>query len=216
MRAPSYPAVLLGAFALIFIALGIHPSFRQDWLLENMLVFAALPVLIFTRRRLRFSNLAYSLLFAYFVLHEIGAHYTYSLVPYDSWAAALGNETRVAAGRNHYDRVIHFAYGLLVTVPVVELLRVFSPPRGVWRYLLPVLFILANSAIYELVEWGAAVVFGGDLGTAYLGTQGDEWDSQKDMACALIGSMLSIGAILTASPLRWRLAEPRMRVAGAT
>jgi putative membrane protein len=122
----------------------------------------------------------------------------------------LGNEARAAAGRNHYDRVIHFAYGLLVTVPVVELLREFSPPRGVWRYLLPVLFILANSAIYELIEWGAAVVFGGDLGTAYLGTQGDEWDSQKDMACALIGALLSIGAMLAASPLRWRLAEPRL------
>ena len=140
-----------------------------------------------------------TLLFLFLVLHEIGAHYTYSLVPYDSWVSALTGRTLSEAfglQRNHYDRLIHFTFGLLVWRPVVELLRAVAPPRGTWRELLPILFILSSSAIYELIEWAAAVVFGGDLGTAYLGTQGDEWDAQKDMASAAAGAVIamSIGA----------------------
>ena len=84
-----YPEALLGAFSVIFVALGVAPSYRQDWLLENVLVFAALACLVTTHRRLRFSNVSYTLLFVFFVLHEIGAHYTYSLVPYDSWLAKV-------------------------------------------------------------------------------------------------------------------------------
>jgi putative membrane protein len=132
-------------------------------------------------------------------------------VPYDSWSATLTDTTisaRFGAVRNHYDRLIHFAYGLLVTLPVFELLRAVAPPRGIWRFLLPLLFILANSAIYELIEWGAAEIFGGDLGTAYLGTQGDEWDSQKDTACAALGAILALGAIGCASLLHRRPASP--------
>lgn len=219
MKAVSWPGLLLAAFALIFIALGIAPTFRQDWLLENLLVFVALPLLILTRRRLRFSNLACTLLFVFFVLHEIGAHYTYSLVPYDAWMATLTDSSlsaRLGLERNHYDRLIHFAYGLLVTLPVVELLRTVAPPRGLWRFLLPWLFILSNSAIYELIEWAAAIVFGGDLGTAYLGTQGDEWDSQKDMACAALGALLALVAIQVAAVLRPSPAVSAARPAEAT
>jgi putative membrane protein len=211
MKAMSWPILLLAVFALVFIALGISPGFREDWLLENLLVLVAVPLLIVTQRRLRFSNLAYTLLFVFFVLHEVGAHYTYSLVPYDAWAAALTDTTisaRLGTDRNHYDRLIHFAYGLLVTLPVVELLRAVAPPRGVWRFLLPLLFILANSAIYELIEWAAAVVFGGELGTAYLGTQGDEWDSQKDTACAALGALLAMVVIPGVGLLRARQASP--------
>ena len=177
------------------MGLGIAPSYRQDWLLENLLVFAALACLIATHRRLRFSNVSYTLLFVFLVLHEIGAHYTYSLVPYDTWLAkAIGTTLAEGFGlqRNHYDRLIHFAYGLLVLLPAIELLRHVASPKGIWRVILPVLFILSNSAIYELIEWAAAMVFGGDLGMAYVGTQGDEWDAQKDMACAGSGAVLAM------------------------
>jgi len=195
-RDDVYPGVLLALFAVVFVALGAAPSFRQDWLLENVLVFVAVPLLVVTRHRLRFSNTACTLFFVFFVLHEIGAHYTYSLVPYDAWARAIA-DTSVSAAlglqRNHYDRLIHFAYGLLLYLPVAELLQARAPSRGIWRLLLPLLFILSNSAIYELVEWAAAAVFGGDLGLAYLGTQGDEWDSQKDMACAAGGALIALG-----------------------
>lgn len=193
-RDHAYPALLLALFAVVFVGLGIAPSYRQDWLLENLLVLVAIPLLVVTRRRLRFSNASYTLLFLFFVLHEIGAHYTYSLVPYDTWSQSLIGTTVSAPfdlGRNHYDRLIHFSYGLLLYLPVVELLRAVAPPRGVWRHLLPLLFILSNSAIYELIEFAAAVVFGGDLGAAYLGTQGDQWDSQKDTAFAAGGALIA-------------------------
>lgn len=196
----AYPMTLLVLFAIIFVTLGIAPLYRQDWLLENILVFIALPLFVFGIHRIRFSNLAYALLFLFFVLHEVGAHYTYSLVPYDAWFEALtGRSLNDSLGwqRNHYDRVIHFAYGLLIVPIVVELFDRVAAPRGVWRFILPVTFIASHSVIYELVEWAAAWRFGGDLGTAYLGTQGDEWDSQKDMALALLGAalgMLVVGA----------------------
>ena len=208
-----YPAALLAAFVLVFVALGIAPTYRQDWLLENLLVLVAVPLLVVTYRRLRFSNAAYTLFFVFFVLHEIGAHYTYSLVPYDAWARSLtGGSVSASLGlsRNHYDRLIHFAYGLLLYLPVVELLAARAPSRGLWRALLPLLFIMSNSAIYELIEWVAAMVFGGDLGMAYLGTQGDVWDSQKDMACAAAGAVI---ALLTGAAVR---AAPRARTAAAT
>lgn len=190
-----YPGALLAAFAAVFILLGISPISRQDWLLENVLVVAAIASLMATCGRMRFSNTAYSLLFALLVLHEVGAHYTYSLVPYESWLAKVTGMTLSAQfglQRDHYDRMIHFAYGLLVFVPATELLRSVAPPRGIWRYLSPVLFILSNSAIYELFEWAAAAVFGGELGVAYVGAQGDEWDAQKDMALAAAGAIAAI------------------------
>jgi putative membrane protein len=194
-RAYAYPALLLGVFTLIFIALAIHPLYRQDWLLENALVFTAIPLFVFGIRRLRFSNVAYTLLFVFFVLHEIGAHYTYSLVPYDAWFESLtGRSLNDILGweRNHYDRVIHFAYGFMMLPAVAELFAHVAPPKGIWRFILPVTFIFSHSVIYELVEMGAAWRFGGDLGTAYLGTQGDEWDAQKDMALAALGAVLGM------------------------
>lgn len=202
-----YPLFLLGIFGVEFIVLGIHPWYRQDWLLENVLVVAALAVLIPGYRRLRFSNLAYTLMFLFLLLHEIGAHYTYSLVPYDRWIEHLGATAltaRFALSRNHYDRLIHFAYGLLMLVPVIELLRAVSPPRGIWRYLLPILFLLSQSAAYELIEFAAALAFGGHLGVAYLGTQGDPWDSQKDMTCELAGSVVATAIVIAFEVARHR------------
>ena len=84
-----YPAALLTVLLLWTAALGIAPHFRQDWLLENVLVLVSVPLLVITYKQLRFSNAAYTCLFAFFMLHELGAHYTYSLVPYDAWGRAL-------------------------------------------------------------------------------------------------------------------------------
>ena len=192
-----YQLGLLALFAAVAVALGISPSYRDDWLIENLLVFATLAVLLASHRRFRLSDTSCTLLFAFLVLHEIGAHYTYAEVPYAEWLAAwtgIDVASKLGWSRNHYDRLIHFAYGLLMLLPAVELLRRVAPPAGIWRYVLPVTFILSHSAIYELIEGAAAFVFGGDLGTAYLGTQGDEWDAQKDMLCAGLGAV--VGAIL--------------------
>jgi putative membrane protein len=190
-----YPFALLVAFVAIFLVLAVAPWYRQDWLLENLLVLVAVPVLVFTYRRLRFSNFAYTCLFVFFVLHEIGAHYTYSEVPWREWLAALGFGAGDPAGRNHYDRFVHFAYGLLLMPAAVELIQSRMSPRGLWRWLIPVLFIMSHSVIYELIEWLAALQFGGDLGVAYLGTQGDAWDAQKDMALATLGAVIGLGVV---------------------
>jgi putative membrane protein len=203
-----YPATLLAAFAAIWLALAIAPWYRQDWLLENMIAFVALPIFVGTYRRLRFSNLAYTCLFAFLVLHEVGAHYTYSEVPWREWLQALGGgaDSDALAGRNHYDRFVHFSYGVLILPATWELMDARMSPRGIWRYLMPVFFVMSHSVIYELIEWLAAEVFGGDLGAAYLGTQGDEWDAQKDMALAAAGAVLGMVAMAI------RTAPPRKQV----
>jgi putative membrane protein len=190
-----YPLTLLVVFVAIFLVLAVAPWYRQDWLLENLLVFVAVPVLVATYRRLRFSDFAYTCLFVFFVLHEIGAHYTYSEVPWREWLAVLGLGDGNPAGRNHYDRFVHFAYGLLLMPAAFELITARMSPRGLWRWLMPVLFIMSHSVIYELIEWLAAIRFGGDLGVAYLGTQGDEWDAQKDMALAALGAVIGLAVV---------------------
>jgi putative membrane protein len=195
--APSwrYPAALLGLFALLWVALAIAPHYRQDWLLENLLVLVAVPVLVLTRHRLRFSNLAYTCIFVFFAIHEVGAHYTYSLVPYDEWFhAAFGSGLNEILGfeRNHFDRAVHFLYGLLITPAAIELFAHYGRYPRIWAALFPLLFVTSHSVVYELIEWGAALVFGGDLGQAYLGTQGDVWDAQKDMALAALGTIITV------------------------
>jgi putative membrane protein len=183
---------LLMIFAIIWTTLAIHPSFRSDWLLENVIVFLAVPALIQIHRHMPLSKLSYSLIFIFSCLHQVGAHYTYALVPYDSWFQALtgaGLNERLGWERNHYDRVIHFTYGLLILYPVREMVIRVSKAQGFWAYLLPLLVVISSSTIFELFEWGAAVSFGGDLGVAYLGTQGDVWDAQKDMLFAAVGAI---------------------------
>jgi putative membrane protein len=191
---------LLALFGVWFALLGIAPHFREDWLLENLLVFAAAPALVWGYRRLRFSNAAYLALFIFFCLHEVGSHYTYSLVPYREWIPALD-----VTERNHYDRLVHFAYGLLVTPAMFEVFAAYSPGRAAWRWLLPATSMFGHSVVYELIEWAAAEIFGGDLGVAYLGTQGDPWDAQKDMVLAASGTVIALCA------LGWREHRHRRR-----
>ena len=194
-----YPATLLVLFSIWFVALGIAPHYRQDWLLENLLVLLIVPLLIGTYRRLRFSNLAYTGIFAFLVLHEVGAHHTYSLVPYDAWAAQLTGGTVsdwFGLERNHFDRLVHFSYGICFAPATLELFEAKAPPQGVWRFVLPLAFMNSHAVLYETLEWVATAVFGGDLGAAYLGTQGDVFDAQKDMALAFTGSVIALAWLL--------------------
>jgi putative membrane protein len=189
------PATLLALFVAIWLALAVSPISREDWLLENLLVLISIPALVATRHRLRFSNASYLCLFVFFLLHSVGAHYTYSLVPYDRWWEMLsGNTLNELFGwqRNHYDRLVHFMYGVLVLPPAVELFDRYAPSRSAWRGILPVMFVMSHSVIYEIVEWVAALIVAPELGDAYLGTQGDHWDAQRDMALATAGSVLSM------------------------
>lgn len=170
----------------------MRSSIGSIWLLENVIVFFAVPALMLMHRHMPLSKVSYSLIFVFLCLHQVGAHYTYAMVPYDQWFDALtgqGLNERLGWERNHYDRLIHLFYGVLITYPTREIVIRVSRVQGFWAYLLPLLVVISTSTLFELLEWGAAVVFGGDLGVAYLGTQGDVWDAQKDMLLAAIGAV---------------------------
>ena len=199
MRLPLSRRTLLvclaSAFALEFTLLAIDPVDRSTWVLENLLVAVVVGGLIASYRLFRFSVISYSLIFTFLALHEIGSHYTYSLVPYDDWwRAVFGVSLNDVAGfeRNHFDRAIHFMYGLLLAYPIREIFLRVANVRGFWGYFLPLDLTMSSSMLYELLEWGVAFFFGGDLGHHYLGSQGDPWDAHKDMALASLGALITM------------------------
>lgn len=187
--------LVLGALLLAEWAYwAIAPPDRLTWLAENALVFAAAPVLVWTYFRFRLSNLSYALIFLFLSLHLVGAHTGYSNVPYE-WAH-LGTE------RNHYDRIVHFSFGLLMAYPIREVFHRIAHARGFWGYYLPLDVTLAFSALYEVLEWLFALAAGPEQGAAFLGSQGDEFDAVKDMALAGSGAFL---AMLVTMLVAWRL-----------
>ena len=182
-------------FAAWWVALAINPWHRSDWALENALVVVFVVVIAVTWRRFTLSRVSYTLIFLFLCLHEVGAHYTYAQVPYDRWFESLTGTTLNAIlgwERNHFDRVVHFCYGLLMAYPVREMFVRVAAVRGFWGYFLPLDLTMSTSMVFELFEWAAAELFGGDLGQAYLGTQGDIWDAHKDMALAALGALVAM------------------------
>jgi len=194
-RRDRLPPILLALLIGFWIVLAIEPVDRETWMLENVLLLLFVAALVGGYPRFRFSHRAYVCMFVFLVLHTVGGHYTYSLVPYDEWTRALTGETlnaRLGWERNHYDRALHLLFGLLLAGPARELLLGVTRVRPGWSYALSVVLLMACSSLYELIEWGAASVFGGDLGIHYLGTQGDEWDGQRDMALATLGAIVAM------------------------
>lgn len=190
-----YLLILSVVFAAEWVALAIDPYDRHDWLLENALVFIAVVMFVLTYKRFPLSRVSITLVFLFLCLHEIGAHYTYSHVPYQVWTQKIFGTSLNSAmdfERNHFDRFVHFSYGFLLAYPIREVFLRIASVRGFWGYFLPLDLAMSTSMIYELIEWAAAEVFGGDLGAAYLGTQGDVWDAQKDMLLATIGAFTSM------------------------
>jgi putative membrane protein len=199
-----YLLILAALFGIWAGVLAIHPYDRHAWLLENVLALAAVVLLAVFHRRLLFSRVSYTLIFLFMCLHQIGAHYTYSETPYDAWFQHLTGRTLnslVGWERNNFDRVVHFSYGLLLAYPIREIFVRVVNVRGFWGYFLPLDLTMSTSMLYELLEWATAAVFGGDLGHAYLGTQGDEWDAHKDMALASLGALIAMA--ITAG-VNWR------------
>jgi putative membrane protein len=182
MRKEPWALLLLGAVALIVS--GVHPYDRTTWILEVFPIFLGVPVLLATARRFPLTPLAYRLLFVHALILMLGGHYTYARVPLGFWVQDL-----LGLARNHYDRLGHFAQGF---VPAILAREVFVR-RGVlrrdgWLFFLVTCFCLALSACYEFVEWWSAVI-GGSAADAFLGTQGDVWDTQWDMFLAFLGAM---------------------------
>ncbi len=187
--------LIFSLFLVEWVVLAIDPLYPEDWLLENVLVIIAVPILLYGRRSFPFSNTSYLMIFLFLGLHEIGAHYTYSEVPYNQWFQSLTGSTLnelMGWERNHFDRAIHFAYGLLIAYPVREIFLYVANVRGFWGYFLPLDLTMSSSMSFELIEWAAAELFGGDLGMAFLGIQGDIWDGHKDMALATLGALIAM------------------------
>ena len=182
VRSEALALVLLGAVALIIS--GINPADRTTWWLEVFPIFIAVPVLLATARRFPLTPLAYRLIFLHALILMVGGHYTYAKVPLGFWMEQLFGFTR-----NHYDRIGHFAQGFVPAIIAREILLRRSPlTPGKWLFTIVTALCLAISACYEFVEWFAAVL-GGSSADAFLGTQGDVWDTQWDMLMAFIGAM---------------------------
>jgi putative membrane protein len=178
--------LLLSTYGAIWLYLSINPWYRDDWLLENIMVFIAIPIIFWSDKRVHFSHMSVWMLFCFFILHAIGSHYTYSEMP---WFSPITEFFRFE--RNHYDRLIHFLFGFLLFLPYYELFSSFWKSKQT-ALVITFLFLLASSGMYEVIEWIATEMTHEELGTAFLGTQGDQWDAQKDMALGHLGTFLAM------------------------
>jgi len=195
LRRIPYRAWLL---IILLVALGVSaigPWHPTDFYIEHVLTLAGLAVAIVLDRRRPLSNITCTLVFVFLMLHVVGAHYTYSEVPYDAWAQALTGRTisdTFGWQRNHFDRLVHLSFGLLMVYPAREVLgRVFPEIRDARLLVLAVLVIAFCSKLYELMEWGFTLVMTQEAAATYNGEQGDVYDALKDMALALAGSIVS-------------------------
>ncbi|HUP36303.1 MAG TPA: DUF2238 domain-containing protein [Candidatus Limnocylindria bacterium] len=181
------PLLLLIVAAVLLVLSGIGPHDRTTWWLEVAPILIAVPILGATARRFPLTPLAYRLIFVHALVLMLGAHYTYAEVPVGFWMKrALG------LARNPYDRIGHLVQGFVPAIVAREVLIRRSPVKaGRWLTFLVLCVCLAISALYELVEWWAALL-GGEGADAFLGTQGDQWDTQWDMFLALLGAAAAL------------------------
>ena len=177
------PLALLLLIAGLVIWSGIGPHERLTWLLEVMPVLIAAPLLVATWRRFPLTPMAYVLIAVHAAILIVGSHYTYARVPAGTWLAEW-----LDLARNPYDRLGHLAQGFIPAIVAREILIRMLGIRGGWLFFLVVCICLAVSAFYELIEWWTALA-AGDGATDFLGTQGDVWDTQWDMALALTGAI---------------------------
>lgn len=180
------PALLLVAVAAVLVASGIGPRDRLTWWLEVTPILVAVPLLVATRRRFPMTPLVYALVAVHAAVLALGGHYTYAEVPLGFWVRDL-----LGLARNPYDRLGHLVQGFVPALVVREVLLRTSPlRRGGWLFVLTTAVVLSLSAVYEFVEWWAALALGQGA-EAFLGTQGDPWDTQWDMFLCFLGGMVS-------------------------
>jgi len=177
-------SIMILSLVIVWIWSAIHPLHFDDWLLENILVVLSIPLFLYINRRVKFSTLSYVLMTIFMVFHIIGAHYTYSEVPF---GFTLGEW--LGSDRNMYDRLVHFLFGVLFVYPIRELFVYQTKIKGFWSYFVPIMIIFAFAGVYEVMEWAVATIVNPDAGMAFLGTQGDVWDAQKDMFVAMVGAL---------------------------
>jgi len=177
------PIVLLVVGAALLVWSGIAPADRTTWILEVFPIFIAVPLLAATFRRFPLTPLVYRLIFVHALILMVGGHYTYAKVPLGFWMQEI-----FGFSRNHYDRIGHFAQGFVPAIIAREVLIRRSPLKGGrWLFFIVLCVCLAISACYEFIEWWSALI-GGNAAEAFLGTQGDPFDTQADMFMALVGA----------------------------
>jgi putative membrane protein len=193
--------VLVGSYVVLWSAMAISPTDWQNWMLASVIPALGLLGLVVGRHVLPLSAASYALIGAFMTLHTIGAHYTYARVPLGGWLSPF-----LEAGRNDYDRMVHFAFGLLLSAPIREAFARIGGARGPLLYYLPVITIVGLSSLWEILESWVARIVSPELGAAYLGAQGDVWDAQKDMAAAFYGALVWLALTLWAQRRRARAA----------
>lgn len=177
------PHVLLGLYLIEFTILAFNPYDRAVWWAENIPMILVVGGLVFLYPRFRFSNGSYIAMSVLVFLHTVGGHYTFELVPFDAVTELFGFE------RNHYDRIAHFSVGFYA-YPLAEILLRRRLTRSLWVLLLfPVCAVFTVASLYEIIEWWYAALAGGKAGAAFLGSQGDLWDAQKDMLADGLGGI---------------------------
>lgn len=186
-------------FAAFWVYTGLTTPDIKNWLLENTLTLSVIIFLVAFYNIFRFSDTSYTLIFLFLLLHVYGSQYQYAENPFGEWLKA-----QLDLQRNHYDRMVHFGFGLLLAYPMHEVLASAFGVKKLLSYLLPVEFILSSSALYEVVEWFVADVAysGTEQGMDFLGMQGDIWDAQKDIALAFAGGLIAMSVAFVLRRIR--------------
>lgn len=179
--------IITAFFLAVWIWAAIGPISRTDWFLENLPIFVLLPLFLFSTRSFKLSDISVALIALFLMLHLVGTHYTYEQVPF-----GFTLEHWLDSSRNMYDRLVHFAFGFLLVLPVKEVFFKNSGLHKGWKYSLPVVIIVAGAAMYEIFEWVVSNFVSTHLSIAFIGSQGDLWDTQKDMAMAIFGAVSMI------------------------
>ncbi|MFA6150648.1 MAG: DUF2238 domain-containing protein [Chitinophagaceae bacterium] len=196
IRFPFRQNYFLIGYLILFFALWastlIGTTDLYNWIIENTLVVIFLLILALTFRRFQFSDVSYTFIFVYLCLHVYGAKYTYAENPFGYWMKDYFNFER-----NHYDRIVHFSFGFMLAYPMRDFFRNKMKFPSWVGWILPVEITLSFSCLYELIEWVVADVLFTEQGAAYLGSQGDIWDAQKDMFMAGCGATIIMLLVFT-------------------
>lgn len=185
---------VLATFLVLWAVSCIRVPYPEYFAMQHVPTVLALVALVAVERRGDMDRLGFAFVVSFLILHLLGARYLFSFVPYDDWSRRLFGvdiTSRFGLRRNHYDRLVHVCFGLLLTYPLALFFRRRLNLVGWWPPILAVCMILAASAVYEIFEWLAAMLFAPDWADAYNGQQGDMWDAERDMACAAVGSIVA-------------------------
>lgn len=177
--------IYIAIFLICWIVTFINTTDRTNWIIENVLTVILLVSLAATYRKFKFSDLSYTLFFIYILLHIYGAEYTYAENPFGYWL-----QDALHLSRNYYDRIVHFSFGFMLAYPMRDYFKNHMGWPNWVCWILPIEITMSFSAAYELIEWLVADIFFPEQGAAYLGSQGDIWDAQKDMALAFAGAII--------------------------